>query len=110
MRITVLFVMLAIATQVSAGDRGAYRELTPNASGSFHMDSSGLNKKEPQNVVPLLNRAHDIISGGDFGAERCTELKDLASKLMNFWINADYEVRGKINEVRSVTEKKCGKI
>ncbi|HMK59627.1 MAG TPA: hypothetical protein VK452_00605 [Dissulfurispiraceae bacterium] len=110
MKILVLLAALAMATQVAAGEKSAYRELNPNSTGTFHMDSSGLNKKEPQNIEPLFSRAHEIINGNDFSAERCAELKEITLKLLNFWINTDYEVRRSINEVRSTAEKKCGKI
>jgi hypothetical protein len=107
--IIALLLAIAIATP-SLGAERAYRESNPNPSGSFHMDSSGFNKKQPEKIDPLINRAREIIDGNNFDKGKCTELKEIALKLQTFWINANYEDRKRIDDVRTATEKNCGKL
>ncbi len=109
MRIIVLLLAIAIATQALGAER-AYRELNPNPNGSFHIDNKGFNKKQTQNIDPLINRAHEIMDGNNFDKGKCSEMKEISSKLQTFWINAAYEDRKRIDDVRTATERKCGKI
>jgi hypothetical protein len=109
MRTIVFLLAIAIATQALGAER-AYRESNPNSSGSFHIDSSGFNKKQPEKIDPLINRAHEIIDGNNFDNGKCTELKEISLKLQTFWINATYKDRKRIDNVRTVTEKNCGKL
>ena len=117
MRTIVLLITIAMATQALGTER-AYAEWNSssngsfhnNNNGSFHIDNKGFTNKQLQNIDPLFNRAHEIMDGNNFDQERCTELKEISSKLQTFWINANYDDRKKINDVRTVTEKNCGKI
>jgi hypothetical protein len=109
MRTIVLLLAIAIATQALGAER-AYREWNPNSSGSFHIDNKGFDKKQTQNIGPLVNRAHEIMDGNNCYKESCSELKEISWKLQTFWVNADYEDRKRIDDVRTATEKKCGRI
>jgi hypothetical protein len=109
MRTIVLLLSIAIATQALGAER-AYRESDPNPNGSFHIDTNGFNNKRTQNIDPLINSAHEIMDGNNFDKERCSVLTEISSKLQTFWINAAYEDRKRIDDVRTATERKCGKI
>ncbi len=98
-----------MATQALGAER-AYTEWNSHSDGSFHIDSNGLNNKQTQNIDPLVSRAQEIMDRNNFDDARCTELKEISSKLQTYWINANYDDRKKIDEVRTVTEKNCGKI
>jgi hypothetical protein len=116
MRTIVLLIAIAVAAQAFGAQR-AYAEWNSNSNGSyrnnnglFHIDNTGFNNKQPQNIAPLFKRAHEIIDSNNFDKEKCIELKEISWKLQTFWINANYDDRKKIDAVRTVTEKNCGKL
>ncbi len=116
MRTIVLLITITITAQ-AFGDQTAYAEWNSNSNGayrnnngSFHIDNSGFNNKQPQDIAPLFNRAHEIIDSNNFDKERCRELKEISWKLQTFWINANYDDRKKIDAVRTVTENNCGQL
>lgn len=109
MRTIVLLLTIAIATSALGAEK-AYKDLDSNANGSFHIDSKGFNKKQTENIDPLFNRAHELLDSHNFNKERCPELKEISLKLQTFWINADYDNRKRINDIRIATENSCGKL
>ncbi len=110
--IIILLLTIAITSQAFAfGAERSYRgELPVNSAGSIHLDNNGFQKRSVRNIDPLVNRAHEILDVNNFETEKCTELKEIAWKLQTMWINANYDDRKKIDEVRIATEKKCGEI